>query len=42
MGLPQLKCLRCGHKWVARTEKPMRCPKCTSPKWNEKRKEKAA
>ncbi len=27
------KCLRCGHKWVPRVEKPVSCPICKSPKW---------
>jgi rubrerythrin len=32
-------CKRCGHKWVKRTEDPVRCPGCKSPYWDrEKRK----
>ncbi len=23
-----LKCKRCGHKWMNRTEEPYKCPKC--------------
>jgi len=31
-------CLRCGHEWIARQEKPPRtCPKCKSPYWDKKR-----
>lgn len=32
---PERKCLRCGHIWIIRVEKPGYCPKCKSPKWNE-------
>ena len=36
--LPRLKCLRCGHTWVPRREKPPKtCPKCHSPYWNKPR-----
>jgi len=28
-------CLRCGHRWLKRTNKPLRCPACTSFKWNK-------
>lgn len=36
--LPTLKCLRCDHTWIPRTEsKPIRCPKCKSPYWNKAR-----
>lgn len=27
-------CLRCGHEWVSRKERPYVCPKCKSPYWN--------
>lgn len=27
-------CKQCGHEWVARIAKPMKCPVCFSPKWN--------
>jgi len=38
--LPKLRCLRCGHAWIPRTEsKPALCPKCKSPYWNRPRKE---
>lgn len=42
MGLQTNKCLRCGHEWVARTKKPVKCPnqKCQSPYWNKEKKEK--
>jgi hypothetical protein len=36
--LPQLVCLRCGHRWVPRRqEKPRRCPNphCHSVCWDE-------
>ncbi len=36
---PFLRCLRCNHSWIKRVEKPVLCPKCKSPKWNEPRKE---
>jgi hypothetical protein len=33
--LPMKTCLRCGHQWTPRTEKPaVQCPKCKSPYWN--------
>lgn len=30
------KCLRCGHKWVARdeTRRPLQCPQCKQPRWD--------
>lgn len=28
------KCLRCGHKWIPRTDNPGRCPRCKSARWN--------
>ena len=33
-----LECKRCGHKWIARKEEVMLCPKCKSPYWNRERK----
>jgi predicted Zn-ribbon and HTH transcriptional regulator len=34
-------CERCGHKWISRgKKKPIVCPKCKSPYWNEPRKNK--
>jgi len=37
--LPELECLRCGSKWISRKKKkPVQCPKCKSPYWNEERK----
>lgn len=29
------KCLKCGAEWVFRVEKPIYCPRCKNPKWNE-------
>jgi hypothetical protein len=29
------KCLRCGHDWVSRVEKPDACPRCKSYAWNK-------
>jgi len=29
-----LECSKCGHKWVARVARPVRCPACLSPSWN--------
>lgn len=34
---PIEKCLRCGHEWTRRTEKPGKCPKCTSRIWFKSR-----
>ncbi len=39
--LPRLKCLRCGHEWIPRSDGPPRnCPnkKCNSPYWDRERK----
>lgn len=37
-GLAYLKCLRCGHRWPQRQEKPPKqCPRCHSPYWNRPR-----
>lgn len=34
-------CERCEHKWVSRLKKePIVCPKCHSPYWNKKPKDK--
>lgn len=38
----ELKCLRCGHKWTPRTDKPPKVcpnPKCKSPYWDKPRKD---
>ena len=32
--IKKLKCKRCEHEWVPRTEEVYLCPKCHSPKWN--------
>ena len=40
--LYEYTCERCGHKWIPRTkEKPRVCPKCKSPYWDRKKKDKA-
>ena len=33
--MPRYKCLRCGGKWIPRTENPKFCPKCNSPYWDK-------
>jgi len=33
------KCLRCGHEWASRMDKPLVCPKCKSPYWAREKKE---
>lgn len=30
-----VECLKCGYKWRKRTDKPLRCPDCTNPRWYE-------
>jgi len=36
-----LKCKRCGHEWASKREnRPIICPKCKSPYWDRKRREK--
>lgn len=36
--LPRLKCHRCGHKWIPRSdEPPVACPACKSPYWRKPR-----
>ena len=37
MVLPTNTCLRCGHTWVKRIEKPKFCPRCRSPYWDTPR-----
>lgn len=32
-----LKCMKCGHKWVPRVPKPLKCPICAQPKYWEPR-----
>lgn len=32
---PPAFCLKCGHSWEPRIEKPARCPKCGSLGWNK-------
>lgn len=32
---PPAFCLICGHSWEPRSEKPRRCPKCQSRRWNK-------
>jgi|BarGraIncu01122A_1022018.scaffolds.fasta_scaffold286455_1 predicted nucleic acid-binding Zn-ribbon protein len=38
------ECERCGHTWQKRGDRdlPAACPKCKSPLWNEKKKQKTA
>lgn len=39
--IPTLKCLRCGHSWLQRTQNtPRMCPACKSYKWQEPKAEK--
>ncbi len=36
--IKRLKCLRCNHSWLPRSEKqPKFCPKCNSPYWSKPR-----
>ncbi len=28
------KCMKCDYEWVARVEKPKRCPNCQTKNWN--------
>jgi len=36
LALPRLKCIRCGHTWIPRSNKlPKVCPRCKSPYWNK-------
>lgn len=28
-------CLRCGHDWVARTDRPRACPQCKTYRWDQ-------
>ena len=30
----QHRCLRCGHRWVSRRARPLRCASCKTPYWN--------
>ena len=32
----QQECDLCGHKWEARTEKPLQCPKCKRYNYDKK------
>lgn len=34
--LPELKCKRCGHKWIPRGIVTM-CPDCKSKYWNQEK-----
>jgi len=29
------QCIKCGHQWIPREEKPQVCPKCKSYNWNK-------
>lgn len=31
------KCERCGHEWLARVQRPVRCASCRSPYWGKAR-----
>ena len=33
-------CLRCGHEWASKSQKPVRCPSCKTPYWNKERRRK--
>jgi predicted Zn-ribbon and HTH transcriptional regulator len=33
--LREKKCLNCGHKWLAQSPEPLRCPNCKSHRWQE-------
>lgn len=35
--LPELVCLRCGHRWTPRKRVVTVCPKCKSPYWNKEK-----
>ena len=35
------KCLRCGHEWASRRDKPLRCARCKTPYWHIPRNDKA-
>ena len=37
-GIKVFKCLRCGHEWPSKQERPRVCPKCKSPYWDKERK----
>jgi hypothetical protein len=36
--IPKLKCKRCPHEWIPRTDDVRTCPKCRSPYWDKPRK----
>ena len=40
IGIKKYKCERCDHEWVPRVEEIRVCPKCRSPYWDRKRKNK--
>lgn len=35
--LPILKCMKCGHEWVARIEAPKTCPACKNYNWHKEK-----
>ena len=35
LNLPNLHCLHCGHRWIPRTKKPIKCPLCHN-RWDRK------
>jgi Zn finger protein HypA/HybF involved in hydrogenase expression len=34
ISIPELRCLRCEHKWTPRKADVRQCPKCRSVLWN--------
>ena len=36
INIKKVECKRCGHKWFPRKKIIYVCPKCHSPKWNER------
>ena len=35
-----VECERCGHRWLRRTDRPRKCPKCQSAAWDKPRADK--
>ena len=38
--LPEMRCNRCGYKWIPRITKPRKCPDCKTILWDRPRKNK--
>lgn len=36
--MEKIKCKKCDHEWLPRTEKPVECPACKSRGWKENEK----